>query len=319
MTNYTVDIRSFQRRNRPLGITGIVRVRNEEEYLERIVEQCLPGLDECILCYGLCNDRTPEIAHSLGKRYPDKIKVYPYEEYSLPIASIDHSTNKNDLHSVSNHSNYALSKATYRYGVYIDGDDYMITEKFVTACDFIRTEMLTDYYVKFGGINLYDKNGTIYTTHDMHTGNHYCGRTDRGFFRIDHETYFTRNKTYEEFVHNNLQNTMCLSTALYFHVKHLKKRRGMIEYDYKPHNIAHGPFKWLERVLDPNLQTWLNYSIQYDEWTKGVPDPNAYGIPLQQRTTEDVEYLHDMMKVIHPKGAILGRDIGALGGNRTPI
>src|SRR5206468_7308345 len=53
------DLKVSQRRP---GISGYMRVRDEEQFLALAIESHLPFLDELVIVYNACTDRTPEIA-----------------------------------------------------------------------------------------------------------------------------------------------------------------------------------------------------------------------------------------------------------------
>lgn len=61
------------------GLSGILRVRNEEEFVEACIDSCIEALDELIIVYNDCTDATPDIIEQKRIEYPEKIKIYPYE------------------------------------------------------------------------------------------------------------------------------------------------------------------------------------------------------------------------------------------------
>lgn len=56
------------------GLSGIIRAKNEEKFIEPCIKTCVDALDELIIVYNDCTDRTPEIVESMCKLYPDKVK-----------------------------------------------------------------------------------------------------------------------------------------------------------------------------------------------------------------------------------------------------
>ena len=164
--DYYVDM-SFLKKERPIGVTGLLRVKNDAEFLASCIESCIGALDELIICYQECTDNAPEIIREKQQQYPDKIKVYYYappvfchglteEEtkyaFSLPDSSV---------HKLCNYYNYTLSKATYRYAMKIDSDQVYFAEKLKRFCDAYRKEgpvrmsfgnYLVKFYAKIYGI-----------------------------------------------------------------------------------------------------------------------------------------------------------------------
>lgn len=145
--DYYVDM-SFLKKERPVGVSGLLRVKNDAEFLSDCIDSCINALDELIICYQDCTDNAPEIIRKKQQQYPDKIKVYYYappvlchdlseEErkyaFSLPDTSI---------HKLCNYYNYTLSKATYRYAMKIDSDQVYFAEKLKRVCDAYRAESI---------------------------------------------------------------------------------------------------------------------------------------------------------------------------------
>lgn len=110
------------------GLSGLIRAKNEGGVLEGCIHSCIDGLDELIVVYNDCTDNTQEILEELCKQYPQKLKVYPYDNkvlsHNLTKEEYEYATNLPDdsprLHC--NQCNYGLSKVSYKYVVKIDPD-----------------------------------------------------------------------------------------------------------------------------------------------------------------------------------------------------
>ena len=141
--DYYVDM-SFLKKERPIGVSGLLRVKNDAEFLSDCIESCIDALDELIICYQDCTDNAPGIIREKQRKYPDKIRVYYYAPpvlchgltedekkyvFSLPDSSI---------HKLCNYYNYTLSKATYRYAMKIDSDQIYFADKLKRYCDAYR-------------------------------------------------------------------------------------------------------------------------------------------------------------------------------------
>ena len=59
-TEYTVDLSQLTK-ERPLGVTGILRCQNSADFLDACIESCIEGLDELIAVYHNCTDETANI------------------------------------------------------------------------------------------------------------------------------------------------------------------------------------------------------------------------------------------------------------------
>lgn len=139
---YHVDIAAFQNK-RLNGISGILRVKNDAEFLAEAIDSCIDALDELIIVYNDCSDESPQIIKEKALQY-SKIKYYEYkpkifannltkEEYQFikeqPIES---------PHLLSNYYNFALSKVSYEYVMKIDADQIYQTEYLTEICNAYR-------------------------------------------------------------------------------------------------------------------------------------------------------------------------------------
>ena len=143
-SEFFVD-RSFLVRERPVGVTGLLRVKNDAEFLALCIDSCIEALDELVIVYQPCDDDSPRIIESKRRQYPDKIRTYFYR----PVVLSHHLTEEEfryasalpetSLHLLSNYYNYTLSKASYRYALKIDADQIYFTDKLKVFCDAFRT------------------------------------------------------------------------------------------------------------------------------------------------------------------------------------
>ena len=49
------------KKTRKLGISGLMRVKNEEKFLSLSIDSCIDALDELIICYQKSDDNSAEI------------------------------------------------------------------------------------------------------------------------------------------------------------------------------------------------------------------------------------------------------------------
>ena len=144
-TEYTVDLSQLTK-ERPLGVTGILRCQNSADFLDACIESCIEGLDELIAVYHNCTDETANILKRKQSKYPYKIKIFEYQPYIYPIDLTDEQFQetmnlpKDSIHLLSGYTNYAISKVTYRYAIKIDSDQLFFSESFKKYCDAYRTE-----------------------------------------------------------------------------------------------------------------------------------------------------------------------------------
>lgn len=126
------------------GLSGILRVKNEQEFVEACIDSCIEALDELIIVYNDCTDSTPKIIERKRSEYPTKIKVYPYE-YEIYGTNLSKEKFEKTLalpddspHLLCNYYNFALSKASYQFAMKIDADQIYCTEELQRWADLCR-------------------------------------------------------------------------------------------------------------------------------------------------------------------------------------
>lgn len=143
--DFTVDLTKLEE-NRKDGISGILRVKNDAEFLRCSIESCIGALDELIIVYNECNDDSPEIIQEMANKYPDKIKIFEYLPflYNGSLNEEDYNRAKkepeNSVHLLSNYCNFGLSKSNYKYVLKIDADQVYDSERLKEICDAYRSE-----------------------------------------------------------------------------------------------------------------------------------------------------------------------------------
>lgn len=69
----------YLNKNRRKGVSGIMRVKNDAQFISASVDSCIDALDELIIVYNDCTDDSVEFINHKKEEYPDKIKVYEYK------------------------------------------------------------------------------------------------------------------------------------------------------------------------------------------------------------------------------------------------
>lgn len=129
------------------GVSGLMRVRDDAEFVGASIDSCIDALDELIIVYNDCTDDTPNIVREKAKQYPEKIRVYeyPYKVYAINLTKeeYDYITNESldSPHRLCNYYNFALSKVKYEYAMKIDADQIYFTEKLKYWCDTYRQKV----------------------------------------------------------------------------------------------------------------------------------------------------------------------------------
>lgn len=141
--DFKVDVSKLHLNRKP-GVSGMMRVKNDAEFIEACIESCIDALDELVIVYNDCTDNSPAIIKKMAAQYPDKIKYYEYlpwlycgsltkEQYEAAKA-LPHDS----VHLLSNYYNYALSKTTRKYVMKIDADQIYFKERLKNICNLYR-------------------------------------------------------------------------------------------------------------------------------------------------------------------------------------
>lgn len=141
------------------GVSGLLRVKNDAQFLDLCIDSCIDALDELIIVYQDCCDNSEEIIKQKALQYPDKIKFYHYE---YPIRS--HNLSEEEFKEVSSlpdnspnllasYYNYTLSKSTFKYAIKIDGDQIYNSEKLKKFCNAYKatTKVRISFKEKIAG------------------------------------------------------------------------------------------------------------------------------------------------------------------------
>src|SRR5690349_3506425 len=104
-------IEDFDRAKKRPGISAIIRLKNEEDFLELALASILPFFDELIIVYNGCTDRTPKIVESFAASEPKRVKAFHYLPEVFPIKSeMYRQLPPNHPSSLIHYYNFALSK-----------------------------------------------------------------------------------------------------------------------------------------------------------------------------------------------------------------
>lgn len=138
-------------------ITAIVRVKNEEQYLEPCVRSVAPFVDEVLIVDNLSTDRTPEIIMSLIADHPKKVRgvIYHhrlarYGEENLQLASSI--AGRRSPRLIANFYNWSLRHAKHPFILKWDGDTIATPRMACALAQFRSSDALSLWHV---GANLH--------------------------------------------------------------------------------------------------------------------------------------------------------------------
>lgn len=197
---------------RTLGLSALVRLRNEETWAELALRSFVDWCDELIIVLNTCTDRTPEIVAEFAEKHSEKVRVYDYPHRIWEMGPRHQEVSADDPRSSAALYNFTLSKATCTHAVKLDGDFVMMD----WAGEEIRSAMAAGHdRVKFGGVDL---------VHDLkHIGcEPYCWKSDNnGTFRITPDIHY-RQGPMTQHITNMPPPTYRIDRPAFVHLKWCK-------------------------------------------------------------------------------------------------
>ena len=127
-------------KERPLGISGHLRVKDEAMSVAECIDSCIDVLDELIITYNKSTDNTEEILKEYEKKYPDKIRLYFYAPYIIKYNKNEYNTKYSKIHYLDNYYNFGYTKIKYKFYMKIDADQIYFKDKLLE----IREALLSD-------------------------------------------------------------------------------------------------------------------------------------------------------------------------------
>ncbi|MGH9439705.1 MAG: hypothetical protein ACRD22_17925, partial [Terriglobia bacterium] len=152
---WTIEPEDIWRKPRRAGISGFMRLRNEAQFLDRVMATHLSALDELVIVHNGCTDESPEISARWQRRFPSKVMVYEYEPKVVPVGTSEARTlDFRSPHSFANQSNYALARTNCSIAVKVDGDHIAVPRRYRKICDLVRRRLISKTRYPIYGLNL---------------------------------------------------------------------------------------------------------------------------------------------------------------------
>lgn len=171
------DLKKKFWKDRKNGISAMMRIKNEEEWIEYSILSIRDCCDEIVVVLQNCTDRTEDIIRSLN--LPNiKILYFPFESFpnqpdyfQFPIDSV---------HNRAYYYNWALNQTSFKWVLKWDGDQAMFEE----ASKIIRRIISEDFdIVHFYGIDIFDKEFKFMCSEP------YCGN-EPSLFKVNSRTFY---------------------------------------------------------------------------------------------------------------------------------
>jgi hypothetical protein len=253
------------------GISGFLRVMNDEDYLAQAIASHLPFLDELVIVVGPSEDRSLHIAESFQQLHPEKIDLIRYPHpVRAPGTAAHRDTPATSDRSYVKFSAFAVEHTNCRYVMKVDADHIVLPEQMRMLVELVRREQ-PEEFLAFSGINLWDEDGCFFVPRDYPR----CGVLgDCGIFPVREQMGYEHVPDWEVFRHRLKVRHM---GPAFYHMKFSKHCRGMGKYDLwrTPESIY--TRKWREHfAFGPVLVPIAEYLQQPD--CRGIPLPAALDV-----------------------------------------
>ncbi len=108
------------------GLSGLVRLRDEEVWARLALESFVDWCDELVVVLNCCSDRTPEIVDEFRARHPEKTRVYVYPHEIWPMGPGHDLCPEGDPRASAALHNFTQGKSKRTHVVKLDGDMVMM-------------------------------------------------------------------------------------------------------------------------------------------------------------------------------------------------
>jgi glycosyltransferase involved in cell wall biosynthesis len=180
------------------GVSAILRLRNEADYLEKALNSILPSFDEFVIVYNQCSDRTPEIIEQFVSKDPQRVKAFHYLPEVFPQGSEQHrALPANHVSSLVHYFNFALSKVSYRVCAKWDGDMIAAPAALGRVLNRLRSLKAGTFpwwsspwkmgFWWYKGVNLWNQDGRILVVKSRPTSG---SKNDHGFWPVGRRHIF---------------------------------------------------------------------------------------------------------------------------------
>jgi glycosyltransferase involved in cell wall biosynthesis len=264
------------------GISAILRLKNEQDYLEKALDSIRPFFDEFVIVYNQCSDRTPEIIEKFATEEPQRVRAFHYLPEVFPGHSEEHlALPANHVSSLVHYYNFALSKISYRICAKWDGDMIAAPEPFARVVDRLRrinpgslswwSSPWRMGFWWYSGVNLCDQDGEIFVIKPWPRS----GKWDHGFWPVGRSNTFRHDPRFEVLNTRWLKKTFV--GFVFFHVKAMKKDRGVTAYQLETNPDSRFRSHVEKTWIHPEHITFEEY-CQIEPHARSLPNPESLRI-----------------------------------------
>lgn len=236
-------------KDRKPGLSGFVRLRDEETWCGLAIESFLPWVDELVIAVQPSADNTRIVVAD----YDKQAKIYDYPFLTKPNGPGHDGLPEDSVHTPSYYYNFALSKTTRTHVVKLDGDIVMMD----WAGEVIRNALEHHDRIKFSGVD-------IVGDELRHVGSHPHCSTD-GVFKVEPGVRYRPGASSEKLV-GIPQPTRTIRMPVFLHFKFARKSESSVTKAW-PENWADS--EHFQRIWERRLPV-ADYKGPYPESIKAL-------------------------------------------------
>ncbi|HAX78026.1 MAG TPA: hypothetical protein DCY88_19945 [Cyanobacteria bacterium UBA11372] len=228
--NPVINLSSFEPQNRLDGISGVMLIHNEAEFLSQVIETWIDAVDELAIAFNNCTDNSPQIIEEYERNYYPKIRAFHYlhEVYS-PNTQEQLESDESDIRSFCHYANFTISQTRYKTCVLINGDHVGIPERLKSIYQFLQKNPLQNTALFFSGVNLWRQPNDLryyINVNDVEIGN-----GDLAYWTVSPQHIFVKHPKAPVLNIINYQGLSCYYIGfIFWHTCFLKKDRGLGNY-----------------------------------------------------------------------------------------
>lgn len=253
------------------GLSALIRVYNEEEWIGRTIESIQHLFDEILILYTEGTDNT----HDILRHYPNiHIIDYPHQLHN-------HTKDPHSIHDTAYHTNYGIAHTTYSHISVWDADmlllpryntpefhDYILTKNIIRihginiATPDLHYASAIQPLTNKQDIRFYKHNPHIYYEHTpYHT---YETLTYHGRLQLlDPLQWIKHPHTQTQKIYNELTNNdIHIPVPIFLHVKPIKMRYGTITHNKLSEHTKHTYYARLA-TKGKHIQNYLRREWEY--------------------------------------------------------
>ena len=199
-------------KNRKKGISAMIRLKDEEEFIKPCLLSIKDHFDEIIITLNNCTDRTPQIIEELNL---SNVKVFDYP-FKLHHNGPGHNEiPENSVHDNAYFYNWTLSKTNYQHVCKWDGDMVAmpcVDKKF-------RKIVLKNNIVVISGIDISGEELA-------HQSNRERMNSEQRYFKVSKYTIYKQGELTQYFTHDYTKKIYTMNDSTFLHFKNVKSLKS---------------------------------------------------------------------------------------------